>query len=199
MSALLIIVAVFVLVIIAAVAFIIYRSTAAEDPGLTYDELANKYGGTYTLGGQFNNDYLSLPYKGSDLNVTYYSGNRGSISGFSAKLETSVPHLGEALLWASSSRKNASESREGQVLTGDEKFDDVFLVRSQDVSFVKRVFNEKVRQAILQKYGKRKFYMLRVDLTETTFNLFARVSKYRVSYYEDVVEIAMSILGAAWN
>ncbi len=145
-------IAVTTIVVIAVVVFIVNRTSATEDPVSVYEALAEKYGGAYTLGGQFNNDYLSLPYKGSDLNVTYYSGSRDSISGFSAKLETSEPHLGEIFLFVNKSIKNAPDAGgSDRTLTGDVDFDRFFLVRSRDAAFVRRVFTEQVRKILLQK------------------------------------------------
>jgi hypothetical protein len=110
-----------------------------------------KYSGSVADVGIFGQPSLNVPYKGNVLVITCTRYRRGTDI-YSAVLNLSESHFHEFSLGTNSIiQKSVGNYGSDRVLTGDERFDFLFIVRSQDRSAVMKVLTEGVREKLKNK------------------------------------------------
>ena len=159
-----------------------------------------KYNGSVTGAGIFSLASLNIPYKDNTLIVTFTPPSRasGGSSDYSASLTLSEPHFPEFTLGTNSILQKAiGNYGSDRILTGDERFDFLFIVRGQDRSVVMKVLTEEIRE----KLKNKPFDMPSFIFKPTSFSISTPVlgySKQRSDAKDVFISTIISLLDAAW-
>jgi hypothetical protein len=156
-----------------------------------------KYNGSVTDVGMFSQISLSIPYKGNVLIITCARYRRGPDIYF-AVLTLPEPHFPEITLGTNSIlQKSVGNFGSDRVLTGDERFDFLFIVRSQDRSAVMKVLTEKVRENLKSK----PFYTPLFAFAPAKFSMSTTLTGYsqRSDACAVFVDTIISMLDTAWR
>ena len=156
-----------------------------------------KYYGSVAGEGMFSQPSLNVPYKGNMLVITCTRYRRGTDI-YSAVLTLSEPHFPEITLGTNSIlQKSVGNYGSDRVLTGDERFDFLFIVRSRVHSAVMKVLTEEVRE----KLKNKPFYTPSFTFEPARFNMSTTLTGYdqRSDAYEVFVDIIISMLDRAWD
>jgi hypothetical protein len=156
-----------------------------------------KYNGSVAGEGMFSQASLNVPYKGNVLVITCMRYRRGSDI-YSAVLNLSEPHFPEITLGTNSIlQKSIGNYGNDRVLTGDERFDFLFIVQSQDHSAVMKVLTEEVRE----KLKNKPFYTPAFTFEPAKFSMSTTLTGYnqRSDAYTVFVDTIISMLDMAWE
>ena len=156
-----------------------------------------KYNGSITGEGMFSQASLNVPYKGSVLVVTCTRYRRGTDI-YSAVLTLSEPHFPEFTLGTNSIlQKSVGNYGDDRILTGDERFDFLFIVRGQDHFAVTKVLTEEVRE----KLKNKPFYTPSFTFEPARFIMSTTLVDYtkRSDAYTVLVDTIISMLDNTWK
>ena len=190
----------FIWYIIIAIPFVLVaRYYINREDVASLEPVAQKYGGKVIQGGTFGSNHLEIPYRGNTLHVTAYPARRGPTT-YQAILEVDGAHFVEMTLGTNSIlQKAVGKYGNDRVLTGDDRFDFLFIVSSQDPSAVTKVFTVEVRE----KLKAPLFFMPSLEFTPNRFLLtttfqysFKSNSK---TYLPALIDTALLILDQAWS
>ena len=156
-----------------------------------------KYNGSVAGEGMFSQPSLNVPFKGNMLVITCTRYRRGSDI-YSAALTLSESHFHEFSLGTNSIiQKSVGNYGSDRVLTGDERFDFLFIVRGQDRSAVMKVLTEEVRE----KLKNKPFYTPSFTFEPAKFIMSTTLIDYTKRSYACAVfvDTIISILDIAWR
>ena len=156
-----------------------------------------KYKGSVTDVGMFSQANLNVPYKGSVLVITCARYRHGPDT-YSAVLTLSEPHFPEIRLRTNSVlQKSVGNYGSDRVLTGDDRFDFLFIVESQDRSVVMKILTKEVMENLKNK----PFYTPLFAFAPAKFSMSATLTGY--SHRSDAcaifVDTIISMLDTAWR
>ena len=156
-----------------------------------------KYNGTVAGEGLFGQLSLNIPYKGGVLVITPTRYRRGPDI-LSAILSLSEPHFPEITLGTNSIlQKSIDQYGSDRVLTGDERFDFLFIVRSSHHAPVMKVLTEEVRE----KLKNKPFYTPSFTFEPARFGMSTTLTGYsqRSVACAVFVDTIISMLNKAWD
>ena len=156
-----------------------------------------KYNGSVAGEGMFSQPSLNVPYKGNMLVITCTRYRRGTDI-YSAVLDLSEPHFPEIMLGTNSIlQKSVGNYGSDRVLTGDERFDFLFIVRSPNHSAVMKVLTEEVRE----KLKNKPFYTPSFTFEPVRFYMSTNLTGYsqRSVACAVFVDTIISLLNKAWD
>ena len=184
-------------ILLAVVVYFILRQQTSE----TLTPLAEKFNGEYARNDLANMESFTIPYHECTLIVKLHV-LPDTQSVIRAALQTDSPHLPELTLSTNSILKKAfNYEGENRILTGDERFDTLFQVASDDAGLVRKIFSEDVREGLKNKI----LHMPTFEMSPNTFAMKAFLLNFSPSpersatVLEHFTKTAISILDRAWQ